>query len=114
VVKVLNQRMARRLGVPTDVVGAAAMSDEGQGRIAYVLFDRVRQAADLADASLTEMLALVVAHELGHLLLPVGSHSASGVMRARWDLNELRLDSGRFEFTPMQAETIRQRVRGGQ
>jgi hypothetical protein len=111
VVAILDERMARHSGFANDAVGAAAVSADGKGRFAYVFFDRVRRTATNSAMSVTEILSLVVAHELGHLHLPLGSHSLSGVMRAKWDLKGLRLDSGRFEFTPMQAEAIRQRVR---
>lgn len=110
VVNVVDDAMARSLGLAAGIVGTAAVSAEAPGRIAYVVFGRVRRAALQSGTSVGEMLALVVAHELGHLLLPQGSHSASGVMRAQWDLDDLRRDSGRFTFTPMQADTIRQRV----
>jgi hypothetical protein len=117
-VMLLNDRMASRAGMPTDVVGSAATSEDGPGRIAYVMVDRARRAAGQSALGLDDVLALVVAHELGHLLLPHGhlllphgSHSASGVMRANLDLKDLPYDRGRFEFTPMQGETIRQRVR---
>ena len=53
-------------------------------------------------------MAFVVAHEVGHLLLPIGSHSPDGLMRGRWDVNDLRrTDPRAISFTPRQAELIR-------
>ena len=58
------------------------------------------------------MLAHVMAHEVGHLLLPHG-HSATGLMRANWDAADLRRAVYRqLNFTAEQAELIRARLRG--
>jgi len=54
------------------------------------------------------ILACVIAHELGHLLLGPRSHSEIGIMRGHWGRNELRLIAwGGLHFTPQQAKAIR-------
>jgi hypothetical protein len=54
------------------------------------------------------VLAYVMAHEMGHLLLPPGAHSPSGIMRPDWDGDDLRhIASGSLQFTPAQANAIR-------
>jgi len=51
-----------------------------------------------------------MAHEIGHLLLPYG-HSATGLMRAKWDEKDLRLAvHGQLNFTAEEAELIRTRL----
>lgn len=55
-----------------------------------------------------DVMGLVMAHELGHLLLPHDSQSRSGLMRANWRVEDLRVDRGPLEFTRTQAEVIRQ------
>jgi hypothetical protein len=45
----------------------------------------------------------VVAHELGHVLLPAGSHSDSGIMNGRTNL----WGKIAHEFTPEEGEAIR-------
>jgi hypothetical protein len=57
---------------------------------------------------LSTILAYVIAHELGHLLLPGYGHSPTGVMRADWD-NPLARDvvKGSLTFTDAQAARIR-------
>jgi len=53
----------------------------------------------------------VIAHELGHILLNLESHSPTGVMRADWnhkDLNDAA--RGLLNFTPQQAQAIRAEV----
>ena len=110
---VLSPNMSRRMKVARDVVGMAIVPPQGGGRIAYVLFDRVTRVAKAARSDVTEVLGRVMAHEIGHLMLPDGSHSGSGLMRADWNIKELRrpLHSA-FEFTIPQGETIRRRLRG--
>jgi hypothetical protein len=108
---VLSARMAERKGLPKDVVGSAAVGRGGGGRIAYVLFDRVAAAAIEANWDVGDFMAVVVAHEVGHLLLPNGSHSPDGLMRGQWDVTDLRrTDRRELSFTLGQAELIRERL----
>ena len=52
-----------------------------------------------------------MAHELGHLLLPHGSHAKSGIMTAAWDRKQMeQIGRGWLSFTKEQAEAIRARV----
>jgi hypothetical protein len=52
------------------------------------------------------MLGDVIAHELGHLMLPPG-HSNFGIMRRALDMTTRRLET----FTNAEAKEIRERVR---
>jgi hypothetical protein len=55
-----------------------------------------------------EILGCGAAHEIGHLLLQTVGHSPTGIMRAGWSAEELKLIwSGRLHFTTRQAETMR-------
>jgi hypothetical protein len=49
------------------------------------------------------MLGFVLAHEIGHMLLPRYSHTALGLMKAAW----VGTITGIPEFLPEQAATIR-------
>lgn len=105
-----NRQMVTRLTSSPDVVGLAPGTKTERGRIAYVFYDRVRA---VPRATEVDLLALVIGHELGHLLLPHGSHSTLGVMRGDWDLQSVRrLNVRRLTFTPVQAREIRRRVLG--
>lgn len=56
---------------------------------------------------LPEILAHVIAHEIGHLLLGRG-HAVSGIMRARWTRRDWELvGQRRFNFTPEQARLLK-------
>ena len=92
-----------------DAMGFAVRdsNDEtGPGGMAFVLFDRVENSASSHHVSISRVLGQVIAHELGHLLLPGHRHSERGIMRAAWNLR-----SGLLEyFTPAQAESIQRRL----
>lgn len=91
-------------------MGFAAVA-AAEGRVAYVLYDRVQAAARLCQCAASDVMSVVVAHELGHLLLPRGDHSAVRIMRKQWHGAELRRMNRRpVRFTPAQAEQIRRRL----
>lgn len=105
---VLGPGMTTRLAPPHDAIGLAARTRTEQGRIAYVFYDRLRTITHECGASDAAALSLVMAHEIGHLLLPYGSHSDAGIMRGHWDLEGFRhLDIRRLRFTPLQGQQIR-------
>ena len=117
---ILPREMTDQLTVATDALGAATGTPEDRGRMAYVFYNRVerisrtylntarRRAMDDVDTVI--VLAHAMAHEVGHLLLPHG-HSATGLMRASWDRQDLRLAlRGRLKFSAEQAELIRGRL----
>ena len=87
---VLTPAMAARAQVRTDALGFAAVTSSGMGRIGYVIYDRVRSTA--ADSAMNDgdLLGFVMAHELGHLLLPHGPQPPAGVMKEHWDIPGFR------------------------
>jgi hypothetical protein len=110
---ILSPDMSSRKMVATDVVGTAAVTIREGGRVAYVLFDRVCTVAARSARNTMDVMGLVIAHELAHLLLPYGSHSESGLMRAQWSVEELRSASRElFEFTRAQGVVIREMLSG--
>ena len=80
---------------------------------AYAFYQRISDLAAHNGADGAALLGHVVSHELGHLLLPDGSHSASGLMRAEWDRAQFEdMTKGLLTFAPDQVRLIRARVRG--
>jgi len=73
--KVTSERVA------DNVMGQAA---PGSSR-AYIYTFRVRNVALRKGLNFDLVLAGVIAHEVGHLLLPPGSHSKHGIMRENFD-----------------------------
>jgi len=58
------------------------------------------------------VLGCAIAHELGHLLLGPGSHSAGGIMSGEWGSKELQLAlMGRLLFASQQAKLMRAEAR---
>ena len=119
--------MAERLGLPNNVMGLAPGTERDR-QLVYVLYNRVAalgrrqkrartEGSICASASIAQILGHAIAHEIGHILLTLKSHSDSGIMRADWQIKELQ-DAcyGYLLFTPQQAEAIRAEVgrRSGQ
>jgi hypothetical protein len=63
--------------------GALAYALPYEGTHIVVFYDRVR--AMVAPARVPRLLAYVIVHEIAHILQGVKRHSASGIMKAKWD-----------------------------
>jgi hypothetical protein len=106
---ILSSAMVLGKSWPDHAVGSAATAAHAHGRIAYVLYDRVVAAALVAGWDPVDFMSVVMAHEIGHLLLPQGSHSPDGLMRANWGLADLRaIDRRTLRFNAQQAEQMHQ------
>jgi hypothetical protein len=72
---------------------------------------RTEDVAINAEVTHPEILAIAIAHELGHALLGPSSHSSTGIMRPRMQPEDFRkaqcLTVG---FTPEQGERMRRQV----
>jgi len=90
----------KRLGM--DVMGQGAPL---VGR-AYIYYDRVLKLNPVPPRDIITTLGDVIAHELGHLMLPTG-HSNVGIMRPDINMTSRRLET----FTDVEAAHIRDHVR---
>jgi hypothetical protein len=63
---------------------AYVLNETDRGWLATAFSDRVADAATRVGVDAGTLLGLVIAHELGHLLLGSGYHGGTGVMRADW------------------------------
>ncbi len=70
---------------------------------AYIFCERVLAHAHSTGSDPGRVLGLVLAHEIGHMLLPEHSHTGLGSMKAAW----IGTISAIPEFLPEQAATIR-------
>jgi hypothetical protein len=93
------------------VIGIAPGSREARGQLAFLFYERIQDFSEALELNVAVMLGQAMAHELGHLLLPYDAHSASGVMRGKWDRAQARAaTSGTLTFNPDQARLIRERL----
>jgi len=103
---------AERLDADSKKLGLAAGAEGQYGTVAYVFYDRVRNLSLRYEQHRRGgILGHVVAHEIGHLLLPYGTHSESGLMRADWSHEDLEHAAhGTLQFTQEEAALIRKRL----
>jgi hypothetical protein len=89
------------------------MTPPGGGSVADILLfhAQIQELARIQRRLPSSILALVVAHEIGHVLLPPPAHSTAGIMQAPWDRQAMdHADDHQLLFTPRQGELIRQRL----
>jgi len=76
---------------PRVSLGSSLVDLEGaHGVLATVFPDRVRLVARAAAVDDRRVLGYVIAHEIGHLLLGVGTHAERGLMRGFWSRRSLQ------------------------
>ena len=76
--------------------------------VAYAYHNRIVEQSLLYPIDARGLLGRVIAHELGHVLLPPNSHSLHGIMRGNIDLGHENPD----RFTRDQARLIRATLAG--
>lgn len=97
--------------VQPSVLGYTHGSPGKRGIRGYVFWRRVERASLQFTASLDKVLAVAIAHELGHMLLPDGKHAKTGLLRAPWDANSFRSASaGLLAFSPDSGALIRREM----
>ncbi len=97
--------------VQASVLGYTHGSEGKRGTRAYVFWRRVEQASQKFTASRDRVLAIAIAHELGHMLLPDGKHAKAGLMAGPWDANHFRSASaGLLAFSTDTARLMRVEV----
>jgi hypothetical protein len=110
-VKISPHAMNAQFRNRIDVLGTSYPDEKGAGYFAYVFYDRIQELAQRRRLGYA-LLADVMAHEIGHLLLGSTSHSASGIMCAHWNYEELRnVAEGAMSFIPAQSRIMQDRLR---
>lgn len=95
---ILTAEMTHRMKAAPDGFGQASHSTKR----AYIHYSRILAYAKQSASDPARVLALVLAHEVGHMLLPEYSHAPSGLMRANWEGRIVGIP----DFLPAQANTI--------
>jgi len=93
-----------------EALGVTLRSERTMGTV-YLFFGRVNRSARAHRIDTAIVLGYALAHEIGHALLPTGSHTAWGIMRGAWDDQQFRLIAGgTLGFSGAEAAAIRQRL----
>ncbi len=92
-------------------LGFSHVTSDG-GLYATVLVDVVNDLACQQELlSRGQILGYAVAHEVGHLVMGLNSHSPHGLMRARWESTELRdMAEHHLLFSKREGERMRTRI----
>ena len=118
---IIPSKMAGRLHLPNNVMGFAPGADPAR-QVVYVFYSSVEALAARQkvarikgsvrlNATKAQILGTMMTHEIGHVLLNLPSHSATGIMRGSWDLKDLEdVAGGWLLFTRPQAEIMRAEV----
>ena len=97
-----------------DVVSGEAMVADHLAVINYDALPRVARRKTTTPHEASTLLACVIAHELGHLLLGAHGHSLHGVMRNRWDIEQTRLAlMSELDFLPEEGRLMRSALLDG-
>ena len=112
VLRILPRSMAEALGLPPNTFGFAFPEKKGGfGTLTNVFYYRVKELSDSHGYGRSLMLGHLMAHEMGHLFLGIGSHSERGIMHIPWRTKQLdRAASQNLLFTSAQARRIRVQV----
>jgi len=91
--------------------GVAYLASDGTGQYGDVFWRRARDLQTSSKVDLATILASIMAHELGHLLLGSNAHAISGIMQGHWEDDELRrIGMGSLLFLPDQGKRMHARI----
>jgi hypothetical protein len=91
--------------------GVSYLADDGTGCYSDIFFSRIANLYSSSGQEIGPILGHVMAHEIAHLLLGINAHSSFGIMRARWQREELlKASKGELLFTQQQSRVMRQRL----
>ncbi len=89
------------------IMGLALAADDERA-VLSLFYRAVMDVAVRYRSPLDDILAVALAHEMGHALLPPPSHASTGIMQARWEGDDIRhAVVGSLAFSEAQADTIR-------
>ena len=99
------------LSLSGEAFGVAFVGSDGQGVQADVFYSGIEQLTNDSSANPADIMGHVMAHELGHLLLGLNSHSSLGIMQAHWTDRQLRqMSMGFLKFDKRQSGAIGARL----
>ncbi len=106
-VQLLSRKMTKGVPVSSRVYGYAVPEINRAG----LFFGRIEDYSVAHGLEQRALLGMVLAHEIGHVLLGKGSHSGAGLMRCPWTKKNITdAARGLLSFAPKQARMIHQEV----
>jgi len=112
IIKIVNTPIGHKSRNP-NVLGVSPGSKDAPGRVAWLYYSRIQELARFLHLEVAQLLGHVMAHEMGHLLLPHDAHAAAGLMKRGWDNHQAILAAtGSLTFEASQAAQIRTRLQG--
>ena len=72
------------------MLGVAPGTKEVRGINLWIFYPRITAYSAKLGLDASQLLGYVMAHEMGHLLLPYGAHSVTGLMRPDWDRSQVQ------------------------
>jgi len=97
-------------GLRTSTVGISFL-EHGEGCYADLFYEPIVNLQVTTHVDPSVVLGYAMAHELGHLLLGVNSHSPSGLMRAHWTRADLaNASKGKLQFSRQESFRIMNRL----
>ena len=108
----LQLRIARRSRNLSEITfGISYLSADGSGCYANLFYERIEEMYERSRVNLASLLGDVAAHEIGHLLLGTNSHAENGIMRARWEGEELAsIGTGTLSFSEAESRQMRSKL----
>ena len=101
----------RSLNLKDSTLGISYLAPDGSGFQADIFYEGIEKLHQETLVDQAIILGHVAAHEIGHLLLGANSHSAGGIMRAHWKVEELaRANKGLLLFTESQSHRMTEKL----
>lgn len=101
----------KSLGLKAEAMGISFQGNNEIGCYADLFYEPMVQLHQSDGTNLASLMGHVAAHEIGHLLLGTNSHSAAGIMHARWTAEELAdAKVGTLVFSESQSRRMRARL----
>ena len=99
------------LTLPGEDFGIAFVGPDGRGVQTDIFYSGIERLAKNSSVNPADILGHVMAHELGHLLLGMNSHSSLGIMQAHWSERQLHeMSRGALKFDKSQSRNISSRL----
>jgi hypothetical protein len=101
----------KSLNLKQSTFGISYLDGDGTGCHADVFYAGLADVEESERPDSATLLGIVMAHELGHLLLGINSHSSTGIMRPDWnDADFIAASKGNLYFSEAQGQILRARL----